>query len=73
MKEIKIKVNKVLFTVEYEKKGSIVFYSLARNKKTLICSTTAKKQADEVKMNIYRDLSEAIGYEIRSEIEKLNQ
>lgn len=70
MKEIKIKVNKILFKVEVGGKG-FVGYGLYRNNKALVSTSYPKDRANEVMMNIYRDLQEAIGYEIRHEIEKL--
>ena len=69
---IKLKVNKILFTVEVYKDNNQVYYSLSRNKKGLINSSTPIKRKSEVMMNIYRDLQEAIGYEIRHEIEQIN-
>lgn len=71
MKTIKIKVNKVEFKVDYGEQKTFVGYGLYRNNKALISSSTPIKRRVEVMMNIYRDLQEAIGYEIRHEIEKL--
>ena len=71
MKTIKLKVNKVEFRVDYGKQKNFVGYGLYRNNKALISSSIPIKRKEEVMMNIYRDLQEAIGYEIRHEIEKL--
>ena len=70
-KEIQIKVNKVKFKVWYAEDKTHFHYGLYRNNKAILASTTPIKRRLEVLMNIYRDLQEAIGYEIRHEIEKL--
>lgn len=72
METIKIKVNKVTFEISFLRDKKQIFYSLARNKRTLINSSMPINRADEVKMNIYKDLSDCIAYEIRQEIEKLS-
>ena len=71
MREIKIKFNKITFTVYLEKEKKIISYGIKRNKEYLMHSFTPKSKADEVKMDIYKNLSDAIAHEIRHEIEKL--
>lgn len=66
-----IKVNKVNFQITVHKDRKQIYYGLMRNKKALISSSYPKDRKSEVMMNIYRDFQEAIGYEIRNEIEKL--
>ena len=70
-KEIQIKVNKVKFKVWYAEDKKQFHYGLDRNNKALLASSNPIKRRLEVSMNIYKDLQEAIGYEIRNEIEKL--
>jgi len=70
-KEIQIKVNKVKFKIWCLEDKKQFYYCLYRNNKALLSSSTPIKRKLEVSMNIYRDLQEAIGYEIRNEIEKI--
>lgn len=68
---IKIKFNKVTYTLDYERHGRIFDYSITRNKKTYLLSTTPFCYRHGIKMKMFKDLKDFIEHDIVHEIDKI--
>jgi len=68
---IKLKINDILFTVVFFQHKETIDVSIFRNKKILKCTTAPKNYKYNIKMDIARELSEMISWEISHELEKI--
>jgi hypothetical protein len=71
MQTIIIKVNKVKFTIEFEKIKKFYLYSLHRNKRILMTGQAPLSYKQDIKLGLAAHLFEQITWEIKHELEKI--
>lgn len=68
---VKLKVGEVMFKIEFIKGENFYACGFWRNKKCLLSSTYPKIYKSQIKMDIFRELSEHVSWELKHAIEKI--
>jgi hypothetical protein len=71
MQTIIIKVNEVVFKIDFHRENKIYCWGFYRNKKILLSASSPLKYKYDLKTDMMRTLMEAMSYEIKHEVEKL--